>query len=164
MASRNVDGEIVVGINQPESMKVMDEDLKKILSQIKDLEARISHAKLDKTAEEELRKQISDIKATINVSGINIDQNQAVKDAQQAVQKIGSAINQSVSSNLKNIKNDITNTIKSIPRLDAAKIIDEMNLNRSSVGKDTVSLVHRIIINWLYLHLILHLQLQLLPN
>ena len=145
MPGRNVDGEIIVGINQPESLKVMDEDLKKILSQIKDLEARISHAKLDKTAEEELRKQISDIKATINVPNIKIDQSQAVKNAQQTGQNIGSAINQGVSSSLKSIKNDIANTIKSIPRLDASEIIKAMNLDRASVGNDVASQVRLLV-------------------
>lgn len=145
MPSRNVDGEIVVGINQPESLKVMNEDLKKILSQMNDLEAVISHAKLDKNAAEELLKQIKDLKATVNVSNIEIDQNKADKDAQKVGQNIGSAINQGVSSSLKNIKNDIANTIKSIPRLDASKIIKEMNLNRDSVGSDVVNQVRLLV-------------------
>lgn len=145
MPSRNVDGEIVVGINQPESLKVMNEDLKKILSQMNNLEAVISHAKLDKNAAEELLKQIRDLKATVNVSNIEIDQNKADKDAQKVGQNIGSAINQGVTSSLKNIKNDITNTIKSIPRLDASKIIKEMNLNRDSVESDVVNQVRLLV-------------------
>lgn len=98
MANRNVDGEIVVGINQPESLKVMDEDLKKILSQINDLEAKISHVKLDKIAIEELQKQIGSLKTVIDISNVKINQSQAIKEAQQTGQQIGRQIQSGINS------------------------------------------------------------------
>lgn len=110
MANRNVDGEIVVGINQPESLKVMDEDLKKILSQINDLEAKISHVKLDKIAIEELQKQIGSLKTVIDISNVKINQSQAIKEAQQTGQQIGKQIENGINSVIQkgNFKTEFT--------------------------------------------------------
>lgn len=110
MANRNVDGEIVVGINQPESLKVMDEDLKKILSQINDLEAKISHVKLDKIAIEELQKQIGSLKTVIDISNVKINQSKAIKEAQQTGQQIGKQIENGINSVIQkgNFKTEFT--------------------------------------------------------
>lgn len=54
MANGNVDNKIIVGIDQAASKKLIEKDLKKLLSQIKDLELQISRIKLDKKAISEL--------------------------------------------------------------------------------------------------------------
>lgn len=54
MANGNVDNKIVVGIDQAASKKLIERDLKKLLSQIKDLEVQVSRIKLDKKAISEL--------------------------------------------------------------------------------------------------------------
>ncbi len=54
MANGNVDNKIIVGIDQAASKKLIEKDLKKLLSQIKDLEVQISRIKLDKKAISEL--------------------------------------------------------------------------------------------------------------
>lgn len=54
MANGNVDNKIVVGIDQAASKKLIEKDLKKLLSQIKDLEVQVSRIKLDKKAISEL--------------------------------------------------------------------------------------------------------------
>lgn len=113
MANRNVDGEIVVGINQPESLKIINQDLDKILSQINDLEAKISHTKLDKSAIEELQKQIESLKPTINVSNVKINQNQAIKEARQTGQQIRDTVNRSIENSIKKTNN----TLKSFSEL-----------------------------------------------
>ncbi len=54
MANGNVDNKIVVGIDQAASKKLIEKDLKKLLSQIKDLEVQVGRIKLDKKAISEL--------------------------------------------------------------------------------------------------------------
>ena len=75
MANRNIDGEIILGISA-QSKNIIEEDLKKILSQIDNLETKISHVKLDANAIKELEQQINSLKTTINISNINLNQNQ----------------------------------------------------------------------------------------
>lgn len=99
-------------------------------------------ATLDPNAAQKLADDIGKlINQKITISNINIDTNQAAKSAQQAGKQIGDTINHSVSSSLKSIKNDIANTLKTMPRLNATDIIKEMNLNRSSVETDIANQV-----------------------
>ena len=114
------------------------------------IQGKINELKLQATIDPDsiskIVKQLESITGQkITISNINIDAGQAVKDARQTGQKIGNAVSQGVSSNLKNIKNEIGNVIKSIPRLDSSQIISEMNLNRASVGTDTVNQVRLLI-------------------
>jgi len=102
MANKNVEEKIIVGINHAESRKAINADLKKILTQITDLEAKIKHAKLDKTATEELQRQLGNLTATINVSNIKVNQNQILKPAQQAAEKIGKDISGNVEKAISN--------------------------------------------------------------
>lgn len=97
MATSNVDGEVIVGINKSASKPVIYADLKQILSQIKDLEVKIGHQKLDKSAIKELQTQLDSLKTTLTVSDINVNQNQVTRTGQQIVQKLGSALQKGVS-------------------------------------------------------------------
>lgn len=148
MASRNVDGEIIVGINQPESLKVMNEDLKKILSQMNNLEAIISHAKLDKTAAEELLKQIRDLKAEINISNVKINQTQITSDVQQTGQKMGKQmgdnINQGLSKSLRDVKYAIADMLKNFPKLNSFNLSSIFNLNRKDIDSSVTMQVREI--------------------
>lgn len=148
MASRNVDGEIIVGINQPESLRVMNEDLKKILSQMNNLEAVISHAKLDKTAAEELLKQIRDLKAEINVSNVKINQTQVTSDVQQTGQKMGKQmgdnINQGLSQSLRDVKYTIADMLKNFPKLNSFNLSSIFNLNRKDIDSSVTMQVREI--------------------
>ena len=54
---RNVDGEIIVGIDIPASTKIVESDIRKLLQNLTTLEAKINHADLTDNAKQELRKQ-----------------------------------------------------------------------------------------------------------
>lgn len=130
-------------LDEAKSRETVTEDIDTLQGKLDKLKLQ---ATIDPNTAQTLAKEIEKvINQKIVISNIVIDTEQSVKSAQQAGKNIGNAINQSVSSSLKNIKNDITNTIKSIPRLDATNIIEEMNLNRASVGKDVVSQVKLMI-------------------
>lgn len=97
---------------------------------------------------------LSDLSAKINklftenkitISNINIDSNQAVKNAQQSGKQIGNAINESVSSSIRDIKKNIADTLKGISSLNANDIIKNLNLNRASVGNDVVGQVRLLV-------------------
>lgn len=109
MANRNIDGEIILGISA-QSKNIIEEDLKKILSQIDNLETKISHVKLDANAIKELEQQINSLKTTINISNINLNQNQLIKQAGQVGQQIGNQINSGINSIIQkgNFKNNFT--------------------------------------------------------
>lgn len=109
MANRNIDGEIILGISA-QSKNIIEEDLKKILSQIDNLETKISHVKLDANAIKELEQQINSLKTTINISNINLNQNQLIKQAGQVGQQIGNQINSGINSIIqkRNFKNNFT--------------------------------------------------------
>ena len=99
-------------------------------------------ATLDPNAAQKLANDIGKlINQKITISNINVDSGQAVKEAQKTGRQIGDAVNKGISSSIKDIKNEISNTVKSIPRLNAANIIKEMNLNRGSVETDVVDKV-----------------------
>ena len=99
-------------------------------------------ATLDPNAAQKLANDIGKlINQKITISNINVDSEQAVKEAQKTGRQIGDAVNKGISSSIKDIKNEISNTVKSIPRLNAANIIKEMNLNRGSVETDVVDKV-----------------------
>lgn len=148
MAGRNVDGEIVLGINQPESQKIMAEDLKRILSTMKDLEVIINHAKLDKTAAQELLKQIQDLQAEITVASVKINQSQAVKNVQQTGQKMGKQmgdnINQGLSKSLRDVKYTIADMLKNFPKLNSFNLFSIFNLNRKDIDSSITKQVHDI--------------------
>lgn len=99
MSTNNVDEEIIVGVNQSASQKIIAADLKRILSQIKDLEIKINHANLDKSVVSKLQTQINSIKTTLNISNINVNQEQAAKTGQQ----IGGLITGKLSEVIKNV-------------------------------------------------------------
>lgn len=103
--AREVDGEIIVGIDKPASKLVMESDLKEILSQIRELEAKISHATLEQSALDELQKQLDTLKTTINIANIKIDQQQVVKTGTQSGKTIGNAVSQGINDSLLRNKN-----------------------------------------------------------
>ena len=90
-----------------------------------------------------INKLFTDNKITI--SNINMDNSQAVKNAQQSGKQIGNAINESVSSSIRDIKKNIADTLKGISSLNANDIIKNLNLNRASVGNDVVGQVRLLV-------------------
>lgn len=96
--ARNVDGEIIIGIDQPASKSVMKSDLKSILSQIKDLEAKINQATLSNEAITSLQKQIEDLQTSIEISNIHFNTSQAAKAAQTTGAEIGRQMSDRISS------------------------------------------------------------------
>ncbi len=126
--------ELQAKLNETKSETNINTDLDTIEKAIEKLKVQ---AEIDPNSVKNIAQQLSNIlNQKIVVNNIQIEPNNAIKDSQQVGQKIGGAINQSVSSSLKSIKNDITNTLKTMPRLNATDIIKEMNLNRSSVETD----------------------------
>lgn len=97
MATSNVDDEITVGVSQTASQKIITADLKQILSQIKDLEVKINHAKLDKSAITELQTQLNSLKTSLNISNVDISQGEAAKIGQKIGKQISNAINKEIS-------------------------------------------------------------------
>ena len=81
----------------------------------------------------------------ITISNINIDSDQAVKNAQQSGKQIGNTINESVLSSIRDIKKNISDTLKGISSLNANDIIKNLNLNRASVGNDVVGQVRLLV-------------------
>ena len=53
---RNVDGEIIVGIDIPASTKIVESDIRKLLQNLTTLEAKINHADLTDNAKQELKQ------------------------------------------------------------------------------------------------------------
>jgi len=96
--ARNVDGEIIIGIDQPKSNAVIESDLKSILSQIKDLEAKINQATLSNEAITSLQKQIEDLQTSIEISNIHFNTSQAAKAAQTTGAEIGRQMSDGISS------------------------------------------------------------------
>lgn len=112
----------------------------------KKLDALKLQVTLDPNAAQRLADDIEKlINQKITISNINIDTNQAVKNAQQSGQQIGNALNQSVLSSINNIKKNITDTLKGISSLNANDIIKNLNLHRSSVGNDVVGQVRLLV-------------------
>lgn len=97
MATSNVDDEITVGVSQTASQKIITAGLKQILSQIKDLEVKINHAKLDKSAITELQTQLNSLKTSLNISNVDINQGEAAKIGQKIGKQISNAINKEIS-------------------------------------------------------------------
>ena len=103
-------------------------------------------ATLDPNAAQKLANDIGKlINQKITISNINIDNNQAVRNAQQTGQQIGDAVNKGVSSSINNIKKNIADTLKGITSLNANDIIKNLNLNRASVGSDIVGQVRLLV-------------------
>ncbi len=131
--------ELQAKLNETKSETNINTDLDTIEKAIEKLKVQ---AEIDPNSVKNIAQQLSNIlNQKIVVNNIQIEPNNAIKDSQQVGQKIGGAINQSVSSSLKSIKNDIANTLKTMPRLNATDIIKEMNLNRSSVETDIANQV-----------------------
>lgn len=103
-------------------------------------------ATLDPNAAQKLANDIGKlINQKITISNININNNQAVRNAQQTGQQIGDAVNKGVSSSINNIKKNIADTLKGITSLNANDIIKNLNLNRASVGSDIVGQVRLLV-------------------
>ena len=131
--------ELQAKLNETKSETNINTDLDTIEKAIEKLKVQ---AEIDPNSVKNIAQQLSNIlNQKIVVNNIQIEPNNAIKDSQQVGQKIGGAINQGVSSSLKSIKNDIANTLKTMPRLNATDIIKEMNLNRSSVETDIANQV-----------------------
>jgi len=98
---RNVDGEIIVGIDIPASTKIVESDIRKLLQNLTTLEAKINHADLTDNAKQELRKQINDIKnLTANVEHLALDDT-AKQEFRNAVGKVNN-----LTANIQNVKLD----------------------------------------------------------
>jgi len=131
-------------LDEAKSKENIDSDIiNKLQGNLKELQIA---AKLDPDAAQKLANDIGKlINQKITISNINIDTNQAVRNAKQGGQQIGDALNQSVSSSVNNIKKNITDTLKEITSLNANDIIKKLNLNRASVGDDVVGQVRLLV-------------------
>jgi len=130
-------------LDEAKSKGLINSDIASLQNRLDKLKLQVE---LDPNAAHKLANDIGKlINQKITISNINIDTNQAVKNAQQTGQQIGNALNQSVSSSINNIKKNITDTLKGISSLNANDIIKNLNLNRSSVGNDVVSQVRLLV-------------------
>lgn len=127
-------------LDEAKSKENIDSDIiNKLQGNLKELEIA---AKLDPDAAQKLA---NDIGKLINLSNININTGQAVKNAHQSGKQIGNALNESVSSSIGSIKKNIADTLKGISSLNANDIIKNLNLNRASVGNDVVGQVRLLV-------------------
>lgn len=132
------------GLDEAASKGLINDDIKnKLQGKINQLQLT---AVIDDDSISAIKGQLEKIlNHSITISNINIDTGQAAKNAQQAGQNIGNALNQGISSNIKNIKENITSTVKEIHSLDANDIIKKLNLNRASVGNEVISQVRLLV-------------------
>ncbi len=89
--------------------------------------------------------KVSNGKLNLDTSQITTALEQVIRNAQQAGEKTGNVFSRGVSSTVKSIKKEIKNTINEISRLDANKIIENLNLNRASIGTDVTNQVRSLV-------------------
>lgn len=129
---RNVDGEIIVGIDIPASTKIVESDIRKLLQNLTTLEAKINHADLTDNAKQELRKQINDIKnLTANVEHLALDDT-----AKQEFRNVVGKVN-NLTANIQNVKLDPSfqvNLQTELNKLSGLAInISGVNINQNAV-------------------------------
>ena len=130
-------------LDEAKSKGLINSDIALLQGQLDKLKIQVE---LDPKAAQKLANDIGKlINQKIAISNINIDTNQAVRNAKQGGQQIGDALNQSVSSSVNNIKKNITDTLKEITSLNANDIIKKLNLNRASIGDDVVGQVRLLV-------------------
>ena len=130
-------------LDEAKSKGLINSDIALLQGQLDKLKIQVE---LDPKAAQKLANDIGKlINQKIAISNINIDTNQAVRNAKQGGQQIGNALNQSVSSSVNNIKKNITDTLKEITSLNANDIIKKLNLNRASIGDDVVGQVRLLV-------------------
>ncbi len=130
-------------LDEAKSKGLINSDISSLQGQLDKLKLQVE---LDPNTAQKLANDIAKlINQKITISNINIDTNQAVRNAQQSGQQIGDALNQGVSSSVNNIKKNITATLKGLTSLNANDIIKNLNLNRASVGDDVVGKVRLLV-------------------
>ena len=132
--------ELLAKLDEEASKGKINSDIETIRKNIKELQLQ---ATIDPKSVESIRKQIESIsnqKITIS----NIDSDSAIKNAEQSGRKIGNSVHKGIRSELNSIKKEIDDTVSSVKRFDASKLIKEMNLDRGSVSKSTLSQVRQL--------------------
>ena len=130
-------------LDEAKSKGLINSDIALLQGQLDKLKIQVE---LDPKAAQKLANDIGKlINQKIAISNINIDTNQAVRNAKQGGQQIGDALNQSVSSSVNNIKKNITDTLKEITSLNTNDIIKKLNLNRASIGDDVVGQIRLLV-------------------
>ena len=130
-------------LDEAKSKGNVNTDIKELQNQLNKLKIQVE---IDPNSAQKLANDIGKlINQKITISNINIDTNQAVKNAQQSGEQIGNAINENVSSSIRDIKKNIVDTLNGISSLNANDIIKNLNLNRASVGNDVVGQVRLLV-------------------
>lgn len=136
---RNVDGEIIVGIDIPASTKIVESDIQILLNKLTTLEAKINHAELTPVAKRELQNEINNLKnLTAYISDIELDDT-AKKNLRNAVGKVDN-----LTVNIDNAKLDPdfhTNLQTELNKLSGLAInISNVNINQNAVNKQMQSI------------------------
>lgn len=129
---RNVDGEIIVGIDIPASTKIVESDIQILLNKLTTLEAKINHAELTPVAKRELQNEINNLKnLTAYISDVELDDT-AKKNIRNAVGKVDN-----LTVNIDNAKLDPnfhTNLQTELNKLSGLAInISGVNINQNAV-------------------------------
>lgn len=110
-------------LDEAKSKGLINSDISSLQGQLDKLKLQVE---LDPNAAQKLANDIGKlINQKITISNINIDTNQAVKNAQQSGQQIGDALNQGISKDLYKSQNAIDNFKKSLSN--AGKSSSEIN-------------------------------------
>lgn len=110
-------------LDEAKSKGLINSDISSLQGQLDKLKLQVE---LDPNAAQKLANDIGKlINQKITISNINIDTNQAVRNAQQSGQQIGDALNQGISKELSKSQNAIDNFKKSLSN--AGKSSSEIN-------------------------------------
>lgn len=137
--SRNVDGEIIVGIDIQGSTPIIQKDVQDILSSLKSLEVSINEANLTDNAKNELRTAIEKVtNLTANVDKLELDES-AKTSLREAIGKVSN-----LTANIDNVQLDTNfqaNLQTALNKLQGLTVnIGQVNVNKNAVQAVTNTL------------------------